>query len=168
MSLFGSQPTGGPGDGLFPPSIEHITCQNRTGAPRLIGECLVLDMNASTSAPVPGVTPGGAAGTSIWNSLIQSVAGAATNWGYYACILESDVGTAGNVKCTFYGVVSAKITAAGAAKGNLLTIDSATAGLKLAAAATDRIVGIQLTARDATTGRADVLFDGMTFGGPVA
>lgn len=164
MSLFGTQPTGGPGDGLFPPSVDHIVCQNRSGGTRLAGDSMVLDMATSVAT---SIAPGGNAGTSMWNTLINSTAGAFTNWGYYSCVLEADALNLANVKCTFYGVVNAKVTAGGAAKGNLLTLDSATQGLKLAAAATDRIVGVQLDARDAA-GKANVLFDGLTLGGPVA
>jgi hypothetical protein len=162
MSLFGTTPIGGPGDGIFPPAVTGINVKLTSATGRPVGACVALDIaNATTGL---STSPGGVAGTSIFNT-VRDVAAGQSAFGYPVCILEAAIATGGTGKVTFHGIVVASVTA-GAAAGDLLTIDTTNFNLKKAAGATDRVAGYMCTA--IVSGTATVFFNGFcNLGGPV-
>lgn len=163
--MYGTESIGGVGDGVFPPKIGGLSVRNAGGTNRVQGSCMALDMASVTAT---SINPGSNAGTSVWNTLKDvGAAASSANIGYPLCILEQAIANGANGKATLYGIVDATVAAAGAAVGALMMPDPAGFGLILAATATGRVCGIQLAARNATTGRALVFFNGLGLGGPV-
>ncbi len=155
MGIYGSLPTGGPGDGLFPPSISRIVVNNESGSAKALGEVGMLDLANTTTGTV---TPGGNAGTSIWNTMIEVTASGASGFPALCILEEAASANLVPVRVTFMGICTAKVEAGVNAAGILLKVNTANQSLEPVAAATDRLVGVSLTA--AASGLATVYFNG--------
>ena len=120
--MYGTLPLSGPGDGLFPPTVQHIKIRNATngGTPATFapGSVVMLDVGLSsttTTAFTPGHATSGADDAVFNCCVLPTAAGIAA--GYPILVCEETI-TAGSVgKATLMGpTVQAKV---GVASGNI-------------------------------------------------
>lgn len=119
--MYGSNPLSGPGDGFFPPAIQHIKIRNATAATAFVqGSVVMLDLSQSRAAGLPGSTysiiPGHATtGTddSVFNNCILPTS-AGIGAGYPIFVCEEAIAAGAVGKATLMGPnVQARVAVAG-------------------------------------------------------